>query len=175
MCQQIATSENDQCTTIATQLTELIDQVQSTSLIVAKKPNLEALRECAFNHADQECRKAALLVLHKLLQKITDKKEATKGISKDDLEDDQIVRQDSDDEDENLDPIENSSIEVLIKMIPLIEENLSKPKQSLQPLQQAFSSELKKPFGVERLRSVELLHQIVRLRKPAILKAVNES
>jgi len=35
-------------------------------------------------------------------------------VSRDDLDDDLIVRQDSDDEDENLDLLENSSVDVLI-------------------------------------------------------------
>lgn len=35
-------------------------------------------------------------------------------MSRDDLDDDLIVRQDSDDEDENLDLLENSSVDVLI-------------------------------------------------------------
>jgi hypothetical protein len=85
------------------------------------------------------------------------------------------VQQDSDEEDEDLDPIPNSTQSDLCDILPQILERLRNPESvslNALPIPLQAGGYLQTPFGAERLKVTEVLKEIVRMRKPAVLQKI---
>ena len=100
------------------------------------------LSEVSYKSDSRISRKCAKTVLEKVIQKIGDKKEQGKfsgkyshgfsQIADSDKDSDLIIQQDSDEEDENLDALENATVDTLTSIIPLIHESLQDSNDSVE-------------------------------------------
>lgn len=85
-----------------------------------------------------------------------------------------IINKDSDEEDQAEDAgVDQQIIETLSCLVPKIKDCLLDNCEHTQPAQ--YTATGMKPLGLDRIRAIELLYQIVRLNKPAIHMALSET
>jgi len=90
-----------------------------------------------------------------------------------DDDDDMIIKQESDEEEDGDSGVDAQVVETLSCLIPLIKQTIL--GTSLNPIHQQYDTRVQQPLGVDRIKSIELLYQIVRLNKPIILMALLET
>lgn len=129
---------------------------------------------------------SSLTVLNQIITQHIEKikkKEGSKDEQKDtnnDEDDDMIIQQTSDDEKDDLsNPLSvssqtNSMVEALLEKIPQIERVLRPDRQGKETVGSVCDAPFT-PLGQQRLRSVDLVLNMIKLRKDTLLKAIGES
>lgn len=157
--------------------------------ILAKRENIQRIVDNAtapMSESTKASKTSSLQVINKILQhhnEMQKKKDQSKDEKKEttaDDEDDMIVQQNSDDEKEedqeatSLVTQANSFAEILIEKIPDLEEILRHDHEG-EMLTGSVSDTPYVPLGQQRLRSVDLIYNMVKLKKDTIYTALGES
>lgn len=149
----------------------IVDLLENKSFFytVARRATVQKLSEFAFaENGNEYSKNAALSVLAKIADKLNDRSKDDNKDDDDDFknvnndEDDMPIKQDSDDENNSaMAALQDEFAELIVKIKSVLEN------PNVETLHQAMCPEPAHVFGQYRLKALELLHQIVRFRKPA--------